>query len=233
MEMFNGRPGDRRNFVHKRIFGAIGGAVGGLLGGGPLGAIGGAISGFTKRAAPVTTQPFPTTTVFPGSGRGFSPFGAQCATGFTRDSSGNCVPLRGAPVPGVLGEIQRFLPFGQTGRTEFGAAVMGQFGAALEPGFRDTSTAVCPPGTVLGMDRLCYNKGDIKNKERAWPRGRKPLLTGGEMRCISIAAGAAKRLERKTKQLQSLGMLKKPSTSRRRALPSGHHAHVAHDGSQH
>jgi len=231
MDMHNGRPGDVRNFVHKRLIGAVVGGVGSLFGGGNP--ITGAIGGFArggKKAGPVTTQPFPTTTVFPGS-RGFSPQ-QGCSPGFVRDRSGNCVPVSTRPKGGFGGVLERFIPGGETGFVEFGAAVMGQFGAALEPGFRESSTAVCPPGTVLGIDRLCYNKGDLKNKERAWPRGRKPLLTGGEMRCISIAAGAAKRLERKTKQLQSLGMLKKPSTSRRRALPSGHHAHLEH-GSDH
>jgi len=230
MEMHNGRPGDVRNFVHKRIFGAIGGAAGAIFSGGNP--ITGAIRGFTGRGvtngAPVPTV-IPQTTVFPGS-RGFSPFAAQCATGFFRDTSGNCVPLTTRPGTSFRERAEAIIPFGRTGQVEFGAAVMGQFGAALEPGFRESSTAVCPPGTVLGIDRLCYNKSDLKNKERAWPRGRKPLLTGGEMRCISIAAGAAKRLERKQKQLQKMGMLKKPSTSRRRALPSGHHAHVSHDG---
>jgi len=228
MEIHNGRPGDVRNFVHRRLIGAVTGGIGSLFSGGnPLT---GAIGGFTRGGggAPVPSV-IPQTSVFPGS-KGFA---QRCATGFFMDTQGNCVPLVGRKEGGLLGAVRRFLPRGETGRTEFGEAVLGQFGAALEPGFRETSTAVCPPGTVLGIDRLCYNKGDIKNKERAWPRGRKPLLTGGEMRCISIAAGAAKRLERKTKQLQSLGMLKKPSTSRRRALPSGHHAHVSHDGSQH
>ena len=218
MEIHNGRPGDRRNFIHKRIIGA----VGGFLGSGPIGAVAGFLGGADGRSA------VPETTVFPGS-RGF----ARCATGFFMNTQGQCVPLVQEKKSGIREFFRRSIPGGETGRTEFGAAVMGQFGAALEPGFRESSTAVCPPGTVLGIDRLCYNKGDLKNKERAWPRGRKPLLTGGEMRCISIAAGAAKRLERKQKQLQKLGMLKKPSTSRRRALPSGHHAHVAHDGSEH
>jgi len=226
IDQHNGRPGDVRNFVHKRIIGAIGGAIGGVIKGGPLGGIGGALGGFFgggRKPAPVSSLPIP-----------FVPQRvASCPPGFWRHPNGDCLPLQGAPKPGTRGALERLIPFGQTGVTEFGEAVMGQFGAALEPGFRESSTAVCPPGTVLGIDRLCYNKGDIKNKERAWPRGRKPLLTGGEMRCISIAAGAAKRLERKQKQLQKMGMLKKPSTSRRRSLPSGHHAHVSHDGSDH
>lgn len=225
MELHNGRPGDVRNFVHKRIIGAVGGVVGGVLSGGALGGITGGFKGFFGGGK----SQVPRTTILPGI-PSFAP--QQCPPGFRMTSRG-CEALRQAPGRGFLDPLRALIPGGDPGTTEFGEAVMGRFGAALEPGFRDSSTAVCPRGTILGIDDLCYNKGDLKNKERKWPRGRKPLLTGGEMRCISIAAGAAKRLERKTKQLQSLGMLKKPSTSRRRALPSGHHAHVAHDGSQH
>ncbi|MEE8488685.1 MAG: hypothetical protein V3S43_00005, partial [Acidimicrobiia bacterium] len=72
-------------------------------------------------------------------------------------------------------------------------------------------------------------KRDIKNSERKWPVGRRPLLTGGEMRCITIAAGAAKRLQRKQKQLQALGMLKKPARRASKRLAPGHHAHQEHD----
>ena len=229
MEMFSGRPGDRRNFVHKRIFGAVKGFAGGLLSGGnPLtGAIGGFASGGGSAPAPVPGSRLITSTVAEVVDRTFGASG--CPPGFFRAPDGSCKVLFQPAKPGALAFGQRVIPGGATGRTEFGQAVLGQFGAALEPGFRDTSTAVCPRGTVLGVDGLCYNRGDIKNSERKWPRGRKPLLTGGEMRCISIAAGAAKRLERKQKQLQHMGMLKKPSTTRRRALPSGHHAHVEHN----
>ena len=82
----------------------------------------------------------------------------------------------------------------------------------------------------MGTDGLCYNKRDISNKERFWPRGRRPLLTGGEMRCISIASSAAKKLQRKQKQLRELGLLKAPPTRRpKKQLAAGHHAHVSHD----
>jgi len=218
LDIHNGRPGDVRNFVHKRIIGA----VSGFIAGGPVGGIAGFFGG-GRKAAPVAADVIPTTTVFPGSGgRGFAPGGARCATGFFLDPSGNCVPLVTRPGTSFIDRARQFLPGGQTGQVPFGEAVNGQFGAALEPGFRDTSTAVCPRGTVLGVDGLCYNKRDLRNSERKWPVGRKPLLTGGEMRCISIAAGAAKRLQRKQKQLMKMGMLPKPASSRRRALPAGH-----------
>jgi hypothetical protein len=231
----NGRPGDVRGFLHKKIFGAVGGAVKGFIGGGPIGAISGAVGSFIPKPTQQFQQPAPIRQV---TSRG-------CPPGMAFDARGNCVQAQvQVPIPGIIGGIQRLLPGGKTGfeapstpttavtvaPQEFGDAVMGRFGAALEPAVRSSSVRVCPRGTVLGIDGLCYNKRDIRNADREWPRGRRPLLTGGEMRCISIAAGAAKRLQKKQKQLEALGMLKKPS---RRAAPKqlgpGHHAHVAHD----
>ncbi len=103
-----------------------------------------------------------------------------------------------------------------------GEAVMGQFGAALEPGMMTIERSVCLPGMQLAKDGLCYNKGAITNSQRMWPRGRRPLLTGGDMRAIGIAARAGSKLDRTTKRLRALGMMK--------ALPKGRggaaHAHA-------
>jgi len=53
------------------------------------------------------------------------------------------------------------------------------------------------------------------------------------VRAISVASSAAKKLERKQKQLMELGLLKRPTRSRR-AAPAGHRATLVHDGgSQH
>jgi len=94
-----------------------------------------------------------------------------------------------------------------------GDAVMGQFGAALEPGVQMIERSVCLPGMQLAKDGLCYNKGAITNTQRMWPRGRRPLLTGGDMRAIGVAARAGAKLDRTTKRLRALGMMK--------ALPKG------------
>lgn len=106
--------------------------------------------------------------------------------------------------------------------TGVGAAVMGRYGAALEPGIMIVERSVCLPGMNLGDDGLCYNKGAITNSQRQWPRGRRPLLTGGDMRAIGIAARAGSKLDRTTKRLRALGMMK--------ALPKGRataaHAHA-------
>tara|TARA_R110002110_G_scaffold338571_2_gene548992 strand:+ start:629 stop:1030 length:402 start_codon:yes stop_codon:yes gene_type:complete len=98
---------------------------------------------------------------------------------------------------------------------QFGDAVMGRYGVALQPGVRQSQTHICPPGSKLGRDMLCYDK--IANGDRRWPRGTRPLLTGGDMNAIRRASSAAKKLERTNKKLQTLGLLKKPAS--RRAPP--------------
>jgi len=106
--------------------------------------------------------------------------------------------------------------------TPIGDTVMGQYGAGEVPGNHVINRAVCRRGMVLGSDGVCYNRSQISNKERAWPRGRRPLLTGGDMRAISTAARAGKRLEGATKRLQKIGLMKKPAS--RRSIAARHHA---------
>jgi len=76
----------------------------------------------------------------------------------------------------------------------------------------------------VGKDGLCYNRKSLTNKERMWPRGRQPLLSGGEMRAIAIAAAAGKKFERTQKRLQAIGMIKKPAArARAPKLPAHQH----------
>jgi len=96
-----------------------------------------------------------------------------------------------------------------------GEAVLGRYGAALQPFARPAKEVrFCLPGMVLGNDGLCYNRRELANKSRMWPRGRRPLLTGGDMRAITQASAAAKKLQAKQKQLQNMGMLKRPAVRR-------------------
>jgi len=240
-------PPNARGFVHKRIFGAVKGGLGGLLGG-PGGILGGAARGFIggggggTRTADLVPLPRSFRDA-PTSGVQQVPVTSGCPPGFFLQN-GRCTQ-RVVKTPGFRGAAERFLPGGRTGfevqaapvaagqavaPEDFGEAVMGRFGAGLTPAIRMTDVRVCPRGTVLGMDGLCYNRRDIRNAERFWPRGRRPLLTGGEMRCITVAAAAAKKLKTKQKQLESLGLLKRPAP-RRRLLP-GHTARLEH-GSDH
>lgn len=99
-----------------------------------------------------------------------------------------------------------------------GEARMGRYGAALEPGFMAINKRVCLPGMVLGKDFLCYNKGAISNKERLWPKGTAPLLTGGEMAAIRKAHTAKGKVARAAKRL---GI-----TATKRRAPVRRHAHA-------
>lgn len=108
-------------------------------------------------------------------------------------------------------------------------AVMGRFGSAYVGNSRLINRTTCLPGDLVGRDGLCYNRKSLTNKERMWPRGRQPLLTGGEMRAISIAARAAGKFERTQKRLQKIGMLKKPA-ARARAPKLPPHQHQITSG---
>ena len=131
---------------------------------------------------------------------------APCDFPMVRDREGRCR----TPTSGEFGGEQ----FG------VGEAVMGRYGAALEPGSMIIDRAVCLKGMQLGNDGLCYNKGAITNSQRQWPRGRRPLLTGGDMRAIGIASRAGSKLDRTTKRLRALGMMK--------ALPKGRGGRAPH-----
>ncbi len=167
-------------------------------------------------ARTLTARPGATSSAQKTAGR-FAKFGGGGAI-----MGGSCI------VPGMrrdpnTGNCAFFLG-DQVGRddTPVGDTVMGQYGAGLVPGNHVVNRAVCIRGMVLGSDGICYNKSQISNKERAWPKGRAPLLTGGEMRAISIASTAAKRLTRTTKRLQRIGLMKRPT--RRISAAQVHHS---------
>ena len=209
------------NFIHKRLFGA----ATGLLTGGP----GAALAGFVGSRAVATTATAVQRRLDPESAlaRDLAAAG-PCAAGFARDTRGNCQPIE--TFQGARGVVARRLPGGSTGRVQVpavdvGDAVMGRYGAALHPFVEDRMVRSCLKGMVLGNDGLCYNKRDITNKEREYPKGRPPLLTGGERNAISRASRAAKKIERTTKQLYKLGMIKKPTARRAPAPKVDHHHH--------
>jgi len=213
------RPNDERGFIHKKIIRGIGRVAG------VASAVGVPGASFVQRAARTlaprteTARVSVTTTAQRQFGQQvkfaseptFGPIEirprgiangqrAPCDFPKVRDAAGNCR----TPTSGDLGGPQ-FDP---------GVAVIGQYGAGQEPGSMLIDRAVCRRGMQLADDGICYNKSQISNKQRMWPAGRKPLLSGGDMRAISTAARAGKRLEGATKRLQRLGMMKKPSSRR-------------------
>ena len=239
-----GRPNDRRGFVHKSFIGrAIGGVAKKFISSTPIGFAATTAFNIAKPKAratvprSLTARPTAlgsegkerarilkfggngeTTTAltFGGGGGGGSPCRAN--------ETALCCQLRNGDVNdqrqwqkecGVAGGG------GQPG-TPVGDAVMGRYGAALQPGVVMIERSVCLPGMNLGDDGLCYNKGAITNKQRMWPRGRQPLLTGGELGAIGIASRAGAKMDRAAKRLRALGMMK-PLPARRKA-PAHQHA---------
>lgn len=242
-------------FVHKRLIGAVSGFV--KSGFNPLGALSGFATGGGSRTTRAPARPtIPRTqtarttvasartvqrgqvakisngAIFPTArSMGTLPVPTIGAT-----SLGRCSPPR-FRVGNVCVDPLAAFPGGRPliatipsvrGASPVGDAVMGRYGAGLVPGSQRIDRAVCLRGMQLGDDGLCYNRGQITNKQRAWPAGRKPLLTGGEMRAISIASNAGRRLERTTKRLQKIGLMKRPV--RRKQITSGPTEHHHHSG---
>lgn len=237
-----GRPGDVRGFVHKKIGRFVKKGIG-IVSGLNIPVLS-PLAGIASNIIPGGSS-----SAIPGriaSGRSLfsggltNVLGGDCQPGFIKTATGQCVSLGGLspsippgttpsgfPLPASAPGMQKFLcrtlpDLSKVCDVSFDSsqAVMGRFGAALQPAGFNTWVRRCLPGMKLGKDGLCYDK--ISNTDRMWPKGRAPLLTGGEMRCISKAASAAKKLERTEKRLRSMGMIKKlPSGSRKPAqLPA-------------
>jgi len=182
-------------FVHGRI----GAAIGGFFSGGPAGAIAGALTGGGGGSRASV-----------GADRGAGLGGRSCPPGTSVDNSGRCATV------GLRGELQRFLPRGETGFVGdvFGEAVMGAFGIpAVVPAQvgtiqrKDGSVGPilrCPNKTVLGADNLCYMKGSV-GRFRKWPRGTRPFLTGGDVKCLR-RANTLRRSKGSKRLLRELGM---------------------------
>jgi len=108
-----------------------------------------------------------------------------------------------------------FSPAGGGGIAPGGRSRPGVVGGTFAPMAVQTVRRECGPDHILGWDGMCYPKRGFPNRDRMWPKGRAPLLTGGERNAITTANRAAKKIERTTKQLQRMGMIKKPNPRRR------------------
>jgi len=149
--------------------------------------LGGIQTRFGQPGSTSTTASIP-----PIGGPTFAPQ-TPCLPGFERDASGRCART------GFVGTTQRILPGGSTGfqpTDQFGNAVLGVFGAALEPGAEMQRRLLCPRGTVLGLDDLCYNKRDLRKSERKWNPGTKPVLTGGQVNTLRKAHRIQERMKK-------------------------------------
>lgn len=185
----------------------VGGAVtGGLEGyqtGGWQGALTGALLGLLG-GGETTTAPGTA-----GRGAGFTG-SSSCPEGFEW-VNGQCQAV------GISGTLQRWIPGGATGVYEGGSAVMGGFGIpALQPMVQSTPRLICPSGMVLGKDNLCYMKGALTNRMRKWPKGRRPLLTGGEMKTLAKAKTLTRKVQKAWRAAGSPGQRKCATKTTRR-----------------
>ena len=215
-----GRPGDERGFIHKKLLGAVSSLAGVLpIPGASI------VSGITGRLAGARDRKLAVTEAKFGNGAVAQAARIPCRPDQLRYSDGHChTTLRARAFHLFEQGVPDTAAFGGAAAAAasprgpgVGDAVMGQYGAALEPGTMQIERSVCLPGMQLAKDGLCYNKGAITNSQRMWPRGRRPLLTGGDMRAIAIAARAGNKLERTTKRLRSLGMMKRLPAPRKTA----------------
>lgn len=125
-----------------------------------------------------------------GGGKASVAAKSSCPPGFQANpNTGIC------EVAGFGGAVQRFLPGGQTGTlpqvpaaTGYGNAVMGSFGVpALQPAQAQSVALRCPPGSVLGKDNLCYQKGSIPMQFRKWRPARKPPISAKDWKALQVA----------------------------------------------
>lgn len=221
--MINGRPNDQRGLIHRKILQLLpgGGVVDTVLDLIPGGSGGGEdpgcppSQGFFRDAQGKCRRSTPSAGLIPEVGDIFGGGDAGCPPeqGFFRDEFGLCrqttLGIGGATngagtmgcEPPLVDRGRGFCEFiggPSGGQLE---ATQGRYGPANEPGFVQRNIRFCLDGQILGKDKLCYNKGAISNKERLYPKGRAPLLTGGEMAAIAKAAAAKNKVARTYKRL--------------------------------
>lgn len=190
-----------------RIGGAIKGAVGGFVTGGPAGALGGAALGAISSGG--SRRPTVGSQVLTGvatSGMSLVSSGSSTCPQGSRGIPPFCIDL----YPGGSGSGSGVLVSqGESRRT---STMIGQ--SAVTPFIKNVTVHRCAKGSVLAVDGLCYDKRTLRKDQRAWPPGRKPLLTGGDLNAIAKAARAARRMKGQQRRLEQLGLLKRPKASR-------------------
>jgi len=212
------RGGDQRQFLHKKIFGAVA-KLSGILpipGANIIGTaarfLGGGGAPKAPFGIPQTFAPKQSfTQTIPGASPSFGIPGISFGGGTGPNGTAPCKP---GTVPDPQGRGFCISPKSPFGAQELGGqAIMGRFGPAMVPGSVIRDIATCDTGMVLGKDSLCYDH--LPNRDRLYPRGRRPLLTGGDMKAISRARRAGVRLANAKNDLVAIGMLK-PASPRRR-----------------
>lgn len=133
-----------------------------------------------------------------------------CPVGYFRTPEGRCVPTTVGPPQPPPGPFPPQPPPGPPppGPGPGPGTSMVRLHQDTVPSQITRTVRRCQRGSVLGMDGWCHPRTLIRNSDRMWPRPRRPLLTGGDLNCIATASRAAKRLQKQTKRLKKLGMMK-------------------------
>lgn len=220
-------PNERRGFVHRRLAGAARNfvtsgfnptaAAGGFFN--PVGGGGGGVDAQSPQGINRRVGGSPNQFTGPAGVQRFGNLAAGgCPPGTRRFPDGHC-HSRAVAIIRHPGDSQGAAPGGAPfsdavpmGAT--GQAVMGRYGAGMVPHPEQRVTRTCLPGMVLGNDGICYNKRDIRNADRAHPKGTRPLGTPGEMAALRKAASFGRRMETTVKRMQKVGVLKKPAPRR-------------------
>lgn len=202
------RPGDERAFFHKKLLKALPGVATKFLGGAVEG-IGTKLFGGGGRPTSTIPVTFAPTKSFAGA----TPGGGDASMVSFVGGGNGAGPCKAGTYPDAKGRcVSPSSPYGA--RQLMGQAIMGLYGPAVAPEEVLRSIAVCPTGFALGKDGLCYD--GLANRKRKYPRGRRPLLTGGDMRSITRARSAGIRLANAKSDLVAIGMLKAATPKRRK-----------------
>jgi len=198
----NKLPHEQRNFVHRRLIGA----VGGFLTGGPTGAVSGFVRGGGNGApqppssyptyGPPLPQAMATIPTTPTMASGQPP----CVLPWRRDPlTGECkifLGVQSGPDPGPGTAVSR--PRGQ--RAQF----VGYAHHPHEPMREAVTVRRCTRGHVLSWEGLCVSKRDIRNSDRMYPKPPKPLGTRAQLKAVRVASSFGRALKTNDKRLRKL-----------------------------
>ena len=138
-----------------------------------------------------------------GNGAGPQLAPARCPPGY-RDTPNGC------QIEGMGG----YLP-GDIGRQDFGwQSTLGRYGAGYTPILVQRNARVCPAGSKLGKDGVCYDR--IARTNRMHNPGARPFMTGGQVQTIRRAKALQKRGRKLMQSLMPAARKCAPTKKRKR-----------------
>lgn len=109
----------------------------------------------------------------------WDPLQQKCVPGIGSRPGGDVMPKNGRPSNGRGAHAGDHVPFLET-----------------------RTVRSCFPGSVLGKDGMCHERGDIPNAKRAYPKPRRVLGSVSELNAVATAKTYSKRLLAQHKTLK-------------------------------